>query len=391
MIRFSVTEDQELVRETVRKFAAEAIRPRLRACEREGVPGELRDRFHALGLSLADVPETCGGLGLDQLTACLIHEELAFGDPGAAVALWGPHFLPAAALELGTPEQAARILSPFATSGRRRGAGAWSDPGKGAEAGFATRARPDGAGWIIGGEKLHVVNGDGADAMVVFAQVDDDGWDGAGAFLVESGAVAGAREAWLGLETVPAAPVSFRGVRAERLGGGAEVVPAMRRMFARMSLMTAARQVGLARASYELALAFTQDRVAFGKPVAHFQAVAFTLAEMHMDVESARWMVWRAAVAFDGGAAGAVEAVAAALDHANDAAWRVADNAVQLLGGAGFIQDHPVEKWMRDTKALALMAQTSEGARLSIAAAAAGQPGAFGPGLPSPWIQPVVT
>jgi acyl-CoA dehydrogenase len=163
----------------------------------------------------------------------------------------------------------------------------------------------------------------------------------------------------------------------------------MRRMFARMSLMTSARQVGLARASYEHALAFTQDRVAFGKPVAHFQAVAFTLAEMHMDVESARLMVWRAAVAFDGG--GELEAAGAALDHANEAAWRVADNGVQLLGGAGYIQDHPVEKWMRDTKALALMAQTSEGARLPIAAVAAGQPGAFGPGLPSPWIQPVVT
>jgi len=390
MIRFTVTEDQELVRETVRKFATEEIRPRLRACERKGVPGELRDRFHALGLSLVDVPETCGGLGLDQLTACLIHEELAFGDPGAAVALWGPHFLPAAVLELGTPEQAARILSPFATSGRRRGAVAWSEPGKGPEVGFATRARRDGDGWALDGEKVHVVNGDGADAMVVFAQVDD-GWEGTGAFLVDGAAIAGPLEAWLGLETVPAAPVTLRGVRAERLGGGGDVVPAMRRMFARMSLMTAARQVGLARASYEHALGFTQDRVAFGKPVAHFQAVAFTLAEMHMDVESARWMVWRAAVAFDVGGAGAVEAVAAALDHANDAAWRVADNGVQLLGGAGFIQDYPVEKWMRDTKALALMGQTGEGARLAIAAAAAGQPEAFGPGLPSPWIQPVVT
>ena len=102
-------------------------------------------------------------------------------------------------------------------------------------------------------------------------------------------------------------------------------------------------------------------------------------------------MLWKAAVELDGGAAGALEAVARAAVHANDAAWRVADNGVQLLGGAGFIKDYPVEKWMRDTKALALMGQTSEGHRLTVASAAVGQPGAFGPGLPSPWIQPVVT
>src|SRR5262249_50109538 len=378
--------------ETVRKFAAEEMRPRLRELERDGVPGELFDRFHALGLSLVDVPEALGGLGLDTFTACLIHEELAFGDPGAAVALWAPGFVPAAVLELAAPEQAARLLAPFARSGRRRGAVAWSEAGKGPEAGFATRARRAGDGWIVDGGKVHVVNGDGADTVIAFAQVEGEGggWRGAGPSGV-GGAAPAAREVWLGLETVPAAPLAVRACRAERLAGGGDVVLALRRMFARIGLATAARQVGLARASYEHALAFTQDRVAFGKPVAHFQAVAFTLAEMHMDVESARWMVWKAAAEFDAGAAGALEAVGRAAVHANDAAWRVADNGVQLLGGAGFIQDFPVEKWLRDTKALALMGQARGGPRRAVAAAAVGQPGAFGPALPSPWIQPVVT
>jgi alkylation response protein AidB-like acyl-CoA dehydrogenase len=394
MISFAVTEDQELVRETVRKFAADEIRPRLRELERDGVPGDLRDRFAALGLSLVDVPEAMGGLGLDAFTACLVHEELAFGDPGAAVALWGPGFVPEAVMELAAPGQGARILAPFAgpAGARRRGAVAWSEPGKGSETGFATRARRDGDGWIVDGDKVHVVNGDGADTLIVFAQVDGagDGWGGVGAFLVD-GAAPGPRAAWLGLETVPVAPVAVRGCRAERLAGAADVVVALRRMFARIALVTAARQIGLARASYEHALAYTQDRVAFGKPVAHFQAIAFTLAEMHMDVESARWMLWRAAAELDAGSAGALATVARAAVHANDAAWRVADNGVQLLGGAGFIQDFPAEKWLRDTKALALMGMTSEGHRLSVAAAAVGQPDAFGPGLPSPWIQPVVT
>jgi acyl-CoA dehydrogenase len=157
----------------------------------------------------------------------------------------------------------------------------------------------------------------------------------------------------------------------------------VRRFFARAQLATAARQVGLARASYETALAYTQDRLAFGKPVAHFQAVSFNLAEMHIDVEAARWMVWKAASELDGGAPTALESVAKAAVQANEAAWRVADDGVQLLGGAGFIQDFPVEKWLRDTKALAMIGGTDELAQLAIAG--------LGNGLPENGIQPVVT
>jgi alkylation response protein AidB-like acyl-CoA dehydrogenase len=113
--------------------------------------------------------------------------------------------------------------------------------------------------------------------------------------------------------------------------------------------------VGLARAAYEFALGYTQERRAFGKPVAHFQSVAFTLADMLMDVDAARWMLWRAAAGVDRGKPD-LAAIAAAGVHANEAAWRVADSGVQLLGGAGYVQDYPVEKWLRDTKALALCA-----------------------------------
>jgi acyl-CoA dehydrogenase len=160
------------------------------------------------------------------------------------------------------------------------------------------------------------------------------------------------------------------------------------RLFGRMVLTCAARQVGLARAAYEYALAYTQERQAFGKPVAHFQAIAFTLAEMHMDVEAARWMVWRAAPQ-SGGEKGALREIAMAGAHANEAAWRVADNAVQLLGGAGFVQDYPVEKWLRDTKALALTAPTEQLSQLQVASVELGHP------VDAPWptnaIQPIFT
>lgn len=108
------------------------------------------------------------------------------------------------------------------------------------------------------------------------------------------------------------------------------------------------------RAAYEYALDYTQERRAFGKPVAHFQAIAFTLADMLMDVESARWMVWRAAAMLEQGQPDPALCAQAAA-HANEAAFRVADNCVQLLGGAGYMQDFPAEKWLRDTKALALL------------------------------------
>jgi alkylation response protein AidB-like acyl-CoA dehydrogenase len=157
-------------------------------------------------------------------------------------------------------------------------------------------------------------------------------------------------------------------------------------MFLRGSLMNAARQVGLARASYEFALEYTQERKAFGKPVAHFQSIAFTLAEMAMDVDAARWMVWRAAVDLEKGRAGSL---LEAVTHANDCAWRVADNGVQLLGGAGFVQDYPVEKWMRDTKALALYGPPSEITLLAAAGAELGHP--IGTGLPSTSFQPFLT
>jgi alkylation response protein AidB-like acyl-CoA dehydrogenase len=399
MISFGLTEDQRMVQETVRKFAEDEVRPVHRECEKSGVPAPLAKKFGELSLSLIDVPEAMGGMGLGTLTGVLVHEELAWGDPGAAVALWSPHFAAQAIQELADDEaQARRLLGRFAEGAR--GAVAWADAGAGGalpEAGFAATARKGGDGWILDGDKGPIVNGGVADVYVVFAQIDASaGWGGVGAFVVDGkdpGVKTGAKAEWVGLETVPAARVRFEGCRvseADRLGRAASVEH-LRRFFARCALVSAARQVGLARASYEHALAYTQDRSAFGKPVAHFQSISFTLAEMHMDVEAARWMVWRAATEVDAGSPDAEVSVALAATHANEAAWRVADNGVQLLGGAGYIQDFPAEKWMRDTRALSLLGFSDQLGQLVIAGHVLGRDGEFGTGLPESWIQPVVT
>jgi alkylation response protein AidB-like acyl-CoA dehydrogenase len=404
MLSFELSEDQAMLQETVRKFAVDELRAKLREYEKaRGVPDDLRRRFHELGLLLVDVPEAAGGMGMGTLTAVVAHEELAYGDPGAALALWNVSSLPAAVLELGTPEQASKLLARFgaADGWKKRGALAWTDAGKGKalpEVGFATTARKEGDGWVLDGEKAFVVNGGVADLYIVFAQVDATaGWKGIAAFAVEGanpGVAAGARSEWLGLETAHAGSVKLTACRVgddARLAGAADPVLAARRLFARIGIVNAARQVGLARASYELALSYTQERIAFGKPVAHFQAISFTLAEMAMEVEAARWMVWRAAVDFDRGAKGALVAAAMASTQANELAWRIADNGVQLLGGAGFVQDYPAEKWMRDSKALALCGPPDQLNQLTVAAEALGKPEEFGVMLPVSYLQPVVS
>jgi acyl-CoA dehydrogenase len=394
MISFALEEDQQLIQDTVRKFAAESIRPQMRELEKARlIPDALRKQFHELGLGLLDMPEAAGGQGAGLVTAALVHEELAFGDPGAAVALWAPHLAAQAIFALGDAEQQKRFLGRFAeTYGHARlGAVAWADKQPLLE-GFSTTAKKDGDGWILDGHKTFVVNGGKADLTVVFAQMDGtSGWGEIGAFVVEAGTPgmkAGDRHALLGLETVHAAEVILQGCRVpdENRLRGAKITDGAKNMFVRWSVVNGARQVGLMRAAYELALEYTQERKAFGKPVAHFQSIAFTLADMAMDVESARWMVLRGASELEKGRPlAAVEACV----HANEAAWRVADNGVQLLGGAGYVKDYPVEKWLRDTKTLALFQPTSEIANLSVASAELGH--AVGTGLPSAAIQPFFT
>ncbi len=379
MIAFGLEEDQQIIQETVRKFAAEALRPKMREFEKSGVPAELRRRFDENGLGLDDVALS---------TAVLVHEELAYGDPGAAVALSAPYDGNRALVALADDAQKARFAG-------KATAVCYSER-KAPLDGFATVAKRVDGGWSLTGKKAFVVGGGDAELHLVFAQLEGaEGWTGIGAFVVERGTAglrAGDPHALLGLAAVTAREIVLESCvvpDGNRLLGGGELGKRVEQSFARTMVINAARQVGLARAAYEFALEYTQERKAFGKPVAHFQSIAFTLAEMAMEVDAARWMVWRAATELD---KGSWSAAVAALAHANEAAWRVADNGVQLLGGAGYVKDYPVEKWMRDTKALALFAPPTEIANLMLSGVELGHhiSGAEA-GLPSSAIQPFFT
>jgi alkylation response protein AidB-like acyl-CoA dehydrogenase len=397
---FAPEEDQRLIIDTARAFSKDKLRPALRRAERAGAPDEsLRREYAGLGFGGLEIPEAQGGAGLGATTAALAAEELAYGDAGLSVALHGPGSFDVALLALGSPAQQADYLGPFAADPLLRGALAFADGGPApSRPGLATRAQRDGAGWRLTGRKGLCAN-PSAERLVVLAQVDTvAGWEGLGAFVVERsapGLSVGARARTLGLLTVEFAPVSLENcyvpdaARLVPLGGTRE---GLRRLFAGLQVRSAARLVGLARASYEYAREFCASRVAFGKPIAHFQAVAFMLAEMHMDVESARWLVWRAAGLLDAQERPYREA-AAAFSHAADYAQRVAERALQLLGGAGYLQDHPVEKWMRDAKTLSLFGCSAEAARQVVAEEdlGHGESAPLADLLPTPDIQAVLT
>jgi alkylation response protein AidB-like acyl-CoA dehydrogenase len=398
MIGFEPSEDQKLMHDAVAGFAAQ-LRDRLREVEKaRELPADARKTAVEMGLGGAvSVPESHGGAGLGLVTAVLLEDTLAAGDPAAPFALPGPGALATAVAELGTPEQAQAILGKLAGSDRF-GAVAWGEKSPNRERpGFSTTAEKDGDGWILRGEKVNVLHGDKADVLVVFAQVDASrGWDGLGAFVVEKdakGFSAGPRTTTLGLDAASFASVKLVGVRvpaSARLMGGDDFGAALLRFFVKEGLKVAARCVGLCQAAVDVTTAYVIERKAFGKPIGHFQAVAFTVADRAMDVDASRALVWRAASLWDCVAAGTAKEKDAllhsayAISYAQEAAMRCGDDAVQLHGGAGFIRDYPVEKMMRDAKHMQVCVLTAEHADQIAAAVEVGARIDLGLVLPTP-------
>jgi len=372
MISFEPTEDQKHMVTSVAQFARTVLRPKFRDFEHDrGLPEAVRRTAHELGLGIVSLPEAVGGAGLGLTTAVLLEEEVAWGDPAAAFAFGGPGAFGLAATELGTSEQATAALASLVGDGGhdRFGAVAWGEKkANAARPGFSTTAKKDGDGWRIDGAKAYVLNADRAERFVVFAQVDDDkGWRGLGAFIVEKdakGLTVGARERTLGLDVASFGSVKLEGVVVKdsaRLLGNGDFDKALVRFFVKNALLVAARGIGLSRAAFEVTREYVDTRKAFGKPIGHFQAVAFTVADRAMDVEAGRGLVWRAAAAWDAGdEKEALLRSAQAIAFAHEAAMRCGDDGVQLHGGNGFIRDYPVEKFMRDAKQLALCAMTAE-------------------------------
>jgi alkylation response protein AidB-like acyl-CoA dehydrogenase len=394
MIAFEPTDDQKMVRDSVAQFAERTLRPRMREFEKaRTLPDDVQQAAHAMGLPLAAFPEAVGGAGLGFVTQVLIEEELAFGDPGAAFALSGPGAYGWAAMLFGDGEDGCRkrLIEPFLgdAAHARFGAVAWGERSASRERpGLVTTAEKTGSGWKLTGEKAYVLHADRAHSFIVFAQVDPSrGWSGLGAFAVprdSKGLRVLPRVDTLGLQAASFGGIALDGVEVPaeaqlRHGGDPERLACF---FATQGLVVAARAVGLARAAFEVTRDYAEQRKAFGKPIGHFQAIAFTLADRSMDLAAARSMVWRAAWLWDEVGRGtqgidaraALQHTAWAVSFALEAAMRAGDDAVQLHGGSGFMRDYPVEKWMRDAKQLQVCGMTAEHADQLAAAVALGQP-----------------
>lgn len=412
MIDFEPSEEQKLIQTSVAQFAKASIAPKIRQLEAaRGVPEEIRRQAHEMGLALVALPEAVGGQGLGLLTAVLLEEELAYADAAAAFGLAGPHAFGRAMAELASESQARDALAPFLEEDgyRRFGAVAWSEPSPNREReGFATIAEACEGGYRLTGTKAFVHNAELANEWLVFAQVDPTaGWKGIGAFIVPrdaKGAKVTRRHDTLGLDAASFGEIELEGVvvpSSARLtgpsaeGGGADgaFTSAALRFFVKHALVMGARAVGIARYAFDIALEHCENRKAFGKPIGHFQAVAFTLADRAMDVDSARWLIWRGAHAWDTGAKEphALKASAQGVAHALEAVMRTTDDCVALHGGSGFIRDLPAEKLMRDAKQLALCCPTAEQLDQLAAAVDLGVPLEPALVLPTPDIQAIFT
>jgi alkylation response protein AidB-like acyl-CoA dehydrogenase len=358
-ISFEPTAEQRELQALAHEFAERELRP---IASREELPPDLLAKAARAGLTSYAIPQEYGGGGVDNVTAALIAEELSWGCAGLAATIQATMFPVRPLLRFGTDDQRARYLPRLASEAGCLAAIAFTEPHAGSDfSAIRATARRDRDDYVLDGEKCYVTNGGVADVTVVFAKVDG----AITAFLLEAGdpgVEPGRVEDKLGLRASHTGSIVLDRARipADRLlgGEGDGFVVAMD-FFMVSRPQVAAAAVGLARAAFEYASAYAREREAFGKPLIAKQGVSFKLAEMGMAIDAARLLVWRAAALVDADSdAGLAGSYAKAF--AADTAMRVATDAVQVLGGAGIMRDHPVEKWLRDAKVLQIVEGTSE-------------------------------
>jgi acyl-CoA dehydrogenase len=349
MIDFEPTEEQALVVETVRQFAENEIRPRARECdEAAALPRDVLDAAHQLGLVANGWPEEHGGGGEPSaVLGALIAEELAWGDVSIALGILSPSLLGLPVARFGTAEQQQRVLPRLGGDQFVGGALAITEPRFDSDP-FRpqTCAKRDGAEYILDGAKCQVPWIEGGEEVLIVARDGDD----LEAFLVprDAAGIEIELEKNLGTHALPLAELSLTGVRlpAEaRLGGdaGADV----REIINRGRIGLSAVAIGMARAAFEASRDYAKERETFGQPIATRQAIAFKIADMAIEIDGARMLLWEAACALDAGK-DATRYAALVYEQSKRTALRVADDTVQVFGGHGFIRDYLPEMYLRN-------------------------------------------
>jgi len=374
-VNFSLTDEQQLLRKSVREFSETELRPHVMEWdEAQHFPKELLPKLAELGLLGIQFQEQYGGAGMSAVDYCICIEELARVDPSVSLSVAAHNGLGAAHIAMFANEaQKQKYLVPLA-QGAKLAAWGLTEPGSGSDAAaMRTTAVQDGDCWVLNGSKMFITHGTSADTLVIMAVTDKSkGAKGISAFILErgmGGLLAGKKEDKLGMRASETTEVILQNCRvpaSQLLGEAGQGFIQTLQVLDAGRIGIAALSVGLAQGAYEAALAYARERKAFGKTISSFQAIQFKLADAATRIEAARLLTYRAAYLKEQGQRTTLESSMAKL-YASEIAVRVAEECVQIHGGYGFVKDYPAEKYFRDVKLLTIGEGTSEIQRLVIA------------------------
>jgi alkylation response protein AidB-like acyl-CoA dehydrogenase len=372
---FSLTDEQALLRKSVREFAENELRPNVMDWdEAQHFPRELLPKLAELGLMGIQFPESLGGAGMSAVDYCICIEELARVDPSLALSVAAHNGLGAAHISMfANAEQKQKYLVPLA-KGEKLAAWGLTEPGSGSDAAaMRTTAVKDGACWVLNGSKMFITHGTSADTLVVMAVTDKSkGAKGISAFILErgmGGLVAGKKEDKLGMRASETTEVILQNCRvpdAQLIGDAGKGFIQTLQVLDAGRIGIAALSVGLAQGAYEAAAKYTAERKQFGRSIASLPSIQERLSQHQSQVEAARLLTYRAAWLKDHGRKMTLASAMAKL-YSSEIAVRAAEDCVQMHGGYGFVKDYPAEKYFRDVKLLTIGEGTSEVQRLVIA------------------------
>ena len=374
-MHLDLSDDQKLLRQTVREFAEAEVRPRAREIDETGeFPRENFRKAAALGLTGIAIPEADGGSGFDHMSYAIVVEELSRVCASTGVILSVQNSLYCDPIHrFGSADQKKRLLVPFAR-GEKIGCYGLTEPQAGSNAAaLTTQAVCKGDRYVVNGTKAWITNGGVADAAIVYVNTDPaKGEKGITALIVERGTPGykvGKEEKKLGIHATACTELSFTDCEvpaANRIGEEGQGYKIALSTLDGGRIGIAAQAVGIAQGAFEEALKYAQQRMAFGHPIADFQAIQFMLADMATEIDAARLLTRKAAWKQDSGARFSMEAAIAKL-FASEMSTRVTHKAMQVHGGYGYSREYPVERMYRDARITEIYEGTSEIQRLVIA------------------------
>ena len=378
-MNFDLNEEQIAIRDTVRRFTDREIAPNAESWDEDSYfPREVYTRMAEPGLMGMTTPEEYGGSMLSRLSGVLVYEELAKGEMATAVGLSVHNMVTGSLARFGNEEQRRRWV-PRLAAGELLGAFSLSEAEAGSDAASVQcRAEQRDDAYLLNGSKLWVTNGGEADIYLLMARTSEGaGSVGISCFVVEKGTPGfsfGKRERKMGLHSSPTRELLFEQCEipaTNRIGEEGQGFKIALSSLDGGRINIGAIAVGVAQAAFEVASLYARERQQFGHPIGVFQGIQFMLADMAMKIEAARLLVYQAAYKLDEGQ-GAGMYASMAKCFATDIAMEVTTNAVQVLGGAGYVRDYPVERYMRDIKVAQIFEGTNQIQRVVIARALLG-------------------